>query len=81
MEELQAGRVDFVKLERSVRGDCLTRLKSNLRRNDEVVLEDLWERFVYDFRYPPDVVREKVEQIDGRDARRTKEGTLVWQQY
>lgn len=80
-DELRAGRVDYSDVERSVRGDCLTRLKSNLRRNDEVDLEDLWERFVYDFRYPPSVVQEKVEQIDGRDARRTKEGTLMWQRY
>lgn len=80
-QELIAGRVDYAALERSVRGDCLTRLQSNLRRNDEVDLEDLWERFVYDWRYPPNIVREKIEQIDGRDARQTKEGTLSWQRY
>lgn len=80
-EELRAGRVDYWELERSVRGDCLTRLRANLERNEEVDLEDLWDRMVYDFRYPPDVVVEKVEQIDGRDARRTKEGTLSWQRY
>lgn len=80
-EELVAGRTDYTDLERSVRGDCLTRLESNLRRNGEVDAETLWDRFIYDFRYPPDVVREKLDQIEGRDARKTKDDTYVWQRY
>jgi hypothetical protein len=80
-DELVAGRVDYADLEGSVRGDCLTRLKSNFRRNGEVDAETLWNRFIYDFRYPPDVVREKLDQLEGRDIRKTKDDTYVWQRY
>jgi hypothetical protein len=80
-DELVAGRVDYADLEGSVRGDCLTRLKSNLRRNGEVEVETLWNRCIYDFRYPPDVVSEKLDQLEGRDIRKTKEDTYVWQRY
>lgn len=79
--ELQEGRVDYDDLERSVRGDCLTRLKSNLRRNGELDLSKLRDRFVTDFRYPPSVVDEKLRQLTGRDVRSTKDDTLVWQRY
>lgn len=75
------GLVDYHDTEQRVAGDCLTRIKSNVREQQELEEAKLINRCIQDFRYPPSLVREKIDQLEGRSIRRTKDGTLVWKRY
>jgi len=79
-EDLTRGLVDYHETEERVEGDCLTRVKANVRENEVVEEKLLIKRCVQDFRYPPRVVREKIDQLDGRVIRRSH-GQLRWKRY
>lgn len=82
-DDIRDGFIDIRESKARVRGDCLTRIQSNMRKNEELPVEDLRERLVYDagFRYPRSVVREKLRDLLNDDVRMRKDGTLVWQHY
>ena len=80
-KDCRKGLVDYHDTEQRVAGDCLTRIKSNVREQQELEEAKLVNRCIQDFRYPPSLVREKIDQLEGRSIRRTKEGMLVWKRY
>lgn len=82
-EDIQDGFVDVREAKARVQGDCLTRIQSNMRKNEELPLDELRERLVYDqgFRYPPEVFDRKLRDVLNDDVRLRKDGTLVWQHY
>jgi len=82
-EDIQEGRVDFDRSLNRARGDCKLRLEENLKREGELDIEELYHRLVHDeeFRYPPDVVAEKLDQLLDREVRLHRDGTLRYQRY
>jgi|AntDeeMinimDraft_5_1070356.scaffolds.fasta_scaffold01429_3 hypothetical protein len=81
--DVQEGRVDFERSRDRVRGDCELRLQENLRRQGEIDIKQLYHRLVHDdgFRYPPEVVGSKLDQLLDRDVRLHRDGTLRYQRY
>lgn len=81
--DLADGYADLQQTRARVRGDCKTRIQSNMRRKGTLPRAELVETLVYDrgFRYPRDVVEEKLRELVGRDIRRYKDGTLEWQRF
>lgn len=80
-QDITEGYADLYDSKSRVRGDCKTRLRENMRRNEQLPRDDLVEKFVYEFRYPPDVVEEKLDQLIRRDLRETKDGVIRYQRY
>jgi len=81
--DIEAGRVDFDRSLDRARGDCKLRLEENLKREGELDIQALYKRLVYDqgFRYPPEVVAAKLDQLLDRDVRLHQDGTLRYQRY
>jgi len=80
-DDVAQGLVDIDETRRRVRGDCLTRIRENARREGEVEREKLVRMCVEEFRYPREVVEEKLDQLEGRDLRTTKDGQLRNRRY
>lgn len=82
-DDITDGFVDIDETRSRVRGDCLLRIQSNMRRNEELGRQELYDRLVFDkgFRYPPEIVHEKLEQLTSRDLRLRKDGTLTYQRF
>ncbi len=81
--DIQEGRVDFNRSLDRARGDCKLRLEENLKREGELDIQALHHRLVHDdgFRYPPEVVATKLDQLLDRDVRLHRDGTLRYQRY
>jgi len=81
--DIQEGRVDFERSLDRARGDCKLRLEENLKREGELDVQALYHRLVHDegFRYPPEVVATKLDQLLDRDVRLHQDGTLRYQRY
>lgn len=81
--DIKEGRVDFQRSRDRARGDCELRLEENLKREGELDIKQLYHRLVHDdgFRYPPDVVGQKLDQMLDRDVRLHRDGTLRYQRY
>jgi len=81
--DIQEGRVDFERSLDRARGDCKLRLEENLKREGELDIQALYHRLVHDegFRYPPEVVTSKLDQLLDRDVRLHQDGTLRYQRY
>lgn len=77
------GFVDVHEARARVRGDCHTRIESNMRRNKELDYEDLYDRFVFDpgFRYPPEILEAKLDELEGRIIRQKKDGTITYNRF
>lgn len=82
-DDIVDGFVDIEETKSRVRGSCQTRIEANMRRNRNLDYEELYDRLVFDdgFRYPPAMVHEKLEQLEGRDIRRRKDGTVTYQRF
>lgn len=81
--DVREGRVDFERSKDRARGDCELRLQENLKREGELDIQQLYRRLVHDdgFRYPPEVVGTKLDQLLDRDVRLHRDGTLRYQRY
>lgn len=81
--DVREGRVDFERSRDRARGDCELRLQENLKRQGEINIKQLYHRLVHDegFRYPPEVVGQKLDQLLDRDVRLHQDGTLRYQRY
>ena len=81
--DVREGRVDFMRSLDRARGDCELRLQENLKRQGEIDIKKLYRRLVHDdgFRYPPEVVGTKLDQLLDRDVRLHQDGTLRYQRY
>lgn len=81
--DVREGRVDFERSKDRARGDCELRLQENLKRQGEIDVKKLYTRLVHDdgFRYPPEVVGSKLDQLLDRDVRLHRDGTLRYQRY
>ncbi|WP_373190020.1 hypothetical protein [Halolamina sp.] len=81
--DVMEGRVDFERSHDRARGDCELRLQENLKRQGEIDIKQLYHRLVHDdgFRYPPEVVGSKLDQMLDRDVRLHRDGTLRYQRY
>lgn len=81
--DVREGRVDFERSEKRARGDCELRLQENLKREGELDIQQLYRRLVHDdgFRYPPEIVGSKLDQLLDRDVRLHRDGTLRYQRY
>lgn len=77
------GFVDIEDTRARVRGDCQTRIEANMRRNEELDHEELFDRLVYDrgFRYPPEIVATKLDELEGRVIRQRKDGSVTYQHF
>lgn len=80
-DDIREGRVDLQRSRSRIHGDCLTRAKANLKREENLPQDELVERFVYDFRYPKDIVERVLGRLLGRELRITKDGTVKYQRY
>ncbi len=82
-QDIQEGRVDLERSLDRARGDCKLRLEENLKRRGELDIQALYRRLVHDegFRYPPEIVVEKLDQLLDRDVRLHQDGTLRYQRY
>lgn len=82
-DDIREGRVDIAESRARLRGDVKTRIQSNLRREQTLPCVKLVDRLVYDrgFRYPKEVVEQKLGELAGRDIFEYKDGTLEWQRY
>ncbi len=81
--DVREGRVDFERSKKRARGDCELRLQENLKREGELDVQQLYRRLVHDdgFRYPPEIVGSKLDQLLDRDVRLHRDGTLRYQRY
>lgn len=81
--DIKDGRVDLQRSIDRARGDCELRLEENLKREGELDIKQLYHRLVHDdgFRYPPEVVGSKLDQLLDRDVRLHRDGTLRYQRY
>jgi len=81
--DVREGRVDFTRSLDRARGDCELRLQENLKREGELDIKKLYHRLVHDdgFRYPPEVVGTKLDELLDRDVRLHRDGTLRYQRY
>jgi len=81
--DVAEGRVDINETRSRVRGDCKTRIQDNMAREGELDKGALVDRLVYGsgFRYPRNVVDEKLSELISRDIREHKDGTLEWQRF
>lgn len=81
--DVREGRVDLERSKNRAHGDCELRLQENLKREGELDIQQLYRRLVHDdgFRYPPEVVGSKLDQLLDRDVRLHRDGTLRYQRY